>query len=193
MTEQSFSLIPFPASHIPDVTVTGRFCYQDSIVSVSYTLAGDLGNIILPHPSARAGRRDGLWKQTCFEFFLALRNQPHYWEFNLSPSGDWNAYRMDAYRRIGFREETSVQRAQISVEKRAGTFNLEGTLDISQILQISQPLEVAITAVLQTKQGGESYWALTHPGPQADFHLRESFILTLATQTHPSGRSVPGG
>jgi hypothetical protein len=111
----------------------------------------------------------------------------------LSPSGDWNAYHMDAYRRVGFREETSIQRAQLRVERRAGTFSLEGTVDIRPILQISRQIEVAITAVLRTKDGSESYWALAHPGPEADFHLRESFILTLAARTHPSGRSAPGG
>jgi len=38
---------------------------------------------------------------------------------------------------------------------------------------------VAITAVLQSRDGTCSYWALLHPGPEADFHRREGFALRL--------------
>jgi hypothetical protein len=33
--------------------------------------------------------------------------------------------------------------------------------------------------VIQTQDRHETYWALVHPQPQADFHLRDSFILEL--------------
>ena len=42
-------------------------------------------------------RTDGLWEATCFELFLLDANGG-YFEFNFSPSGQWAAYRFDAYR-----------------------------------------------------------------------------------------------
>ncbi len=116
---------------------------------------------------------------TCFEFFLAIQGQPQYWEFNMSPSGDWNVYCMNAYRRIGFGEETSIQRLQFEVRKETGLLILDATINLTPLLSEQQPLEVSVTAVIQTKDGDETYWALTHPAPQADFHLRESFICPL--------------
>ena len=36
-----------------------------------------------------------------------------------------------------------------------------------------------ITAVLELHSGEILYWALNHPGEQADFHLREGFALRV--------------
>jgi hypothetical protein len=192
MTEKSFSLIPFPAPNIPDVTITGNISYQNNLLALHYCLAGDLQAIFLPSFSARPSRRDELWKTTCFEFFLAIKGQPQYWEFNMSPSGDWNVYRMDAYRKVGFREEASMQRLPFEVRREEGVFALHAIVDLKPVLLESQPFEVGVTAVIQTKDGKETYWAMTHPAPDPDFHRRESFILAPAGQTHPSSRSVPG-
>jgi hypothetical protein len=89
-----------------------------------------------------------------------------------------------------------IQQVQFQTRKEASTFVLNAVVDLSPIFQHgfdSDLLEIAITAIIQTKDGNETYWALTHPAPQADFHRRESFILELAAQTHPSGQSAPGG
>ena len=110
----------------------------------------------------------------------------------MSPSGDWNVYRMDAYRRVGFSEETSIQRLQFEVRNELRVLTLNAATDLNPLVPLSQSLDVAITAVIQTQDGNETYWALSHPAPYADFHLRESFTLALAGQTHPSPQSAPG-
>jgi hypothetical protein len=195
MTAQHFSLIPFPAPAIPDITITGHISRQGNLLALRYLLTGKADDVFVPSPVEHSTRKDDLWTQTCFEFFLAIKGQPQYWEFNMSPSGDWNVYRMDAYRRVGFRKETSIQRLPFEAQKEANTFVLNAVVDLSPIFQpgfASELLEVGITAVIQKKDGKETYWALTHPAHGADFHLRESFILALAAQTHPLGQSAPG-
>ncbi len=192
MIQHSFSLIPFPASNAPKITITGVIARQNDVLALRYFLTGNIEEVFLPSLSAHPGRKDELWKTTCFEFFLAIKDQPRYWEFNMSPSGDWNIYRMDAYRRIGFREETSIQRLEFEAREEANTFTLDATVDLTSILPESALVEAGITAVIQTKDGHETYWALSHPAPQPDFHVRESFILVLAGRTHPSRQSAPG-
>ena len=194
MTEQPFSLIPFPAQNIPDITITGKISLQNDLLVLHYSLLGKIGNVLLPAASASPRRKNELWKTTCFEFFLAIKDQPGYWEFNMSPSGDWNVYRMDAYRRAGFREETSIQRLQLEAKREAGMFVLSAAIDLNPIFQhgfASQLLEAGITAIIQTKDGDETYWALAHPAPYADFHLRESFTLALAGETHLAQQPAP--
>jgi hypothetical protein len=110
----------------------------------------------------------------------------------MSPSGDWNVYRMDAYRRIGFREETAIQRLPFEVRNEAAVFQLSALVELHPILQPNQSLEFGITAIIQTTDRNETYWALSHPAPSADFHLRESFSLGLAEQAHLPQQSVPG-
>jgi hypothetical protein len=188
---QAFSLIPFPAPTIPEITITGNISRQNNLLALHYSLAGNLADIFLPSPAMPASRKDELWKTTCFEFFLGIKEQPQYWEFNISPSGDWNAYHMDAYRRVGFREEMSIQRLQLEAREEAGRFTLVTSVDLKPILRADQLLEVSITAVIQSREGNETYWALLHPASYADFHLRESFILALAGQNHPAPQSAP--
>ena len=52
-------------------------------------------------------------------------------------------------------------------------------VDLGKIVSVNQVLEVAITAVIKQIGGEVTYWALTHRGTKADFHLRESFIIEL--------------
>lgn len=193
MTEQSFSLVPFPASNIPEIKIMGSVSRQGDFLAVNYMLTGDLEKIVLPPASVHSGRQAELWKTTCFEFFVAIKDQPRYWEINLSPSGAWNIYRMDAYRRAGFREETSIQRLPFEVQGEAGTLILKATVDLSPLFQPADDLEAGVTAVIQTKRGIETYWALVHPASEPDFHRRESFILALAGQTHPLAQSALDG
>jgi hypothetical protein len=193
MSEHFFSLIPFPASNIPAISITGGISLQDRFLSLHYSVAGNIDEILLPRLSARPSRRNDLWKATCFEFFLAIKDQPGYWEINLSPSGDWNVYRMDAYRRIGFREETAISELPFEFMKRADGYSLGLSLDLMFLPPSHQGLQMAITAIIQTKAGDETYWALAHPAPQADFHLIESFILALAGPARLSARAASGG
>lgn len=193
MIEQSFSLIPFPAPGIPTIQITGSISLQGQTLALHYSMAGHIEEVLLPQISSSPGRKDELWQETCFEFFLAIGDQPGYWEFNISPSGDWNVYRMDAYRRVGFREETSIQKLHFEMEKQADLFHLHVTVDLLPILRHDELLmEIGIAAVVQTKDHNTTYWALAHPALQADFHLRESFTLALAGQTDPARPSSPG-
>ena len=180
MTGQPFSLIPFPGTNVPDITITGKILRQNNVLTIHYALHGKIEDIFLTTPSVIPTRKEELWKTTCFEFFLAVKDLLQYWEFNLSPSGDWNVYHMDTYRRIGFREETLIQRLQFETQYEMNRFLLNADVDLNSMIQVEQLLEVGVTAVIQTKMGSETYWALTHPAPEPDFHQRESFVLALA-------------
>jgi hypothetical protein len=177
LTRQSFSLIPFSAQDVPTITINGQIARQSSTFYIRYVLAGDLGAISLPSLNANPARKDELWRRTCFELFLAIKNTSQYWEFNMSPSGNWNVYVMDAYRQVGMRQETRIQRIPFDVRKEADGLSLEMAINLGPIIASKKPIEVGIASVMQTKNGKETYWAMLHPRPEADFHARESFVL----------------
>ena len=166
---------------------------QGTRLRVRYSLAGDIHSVLLPAESGNPSRKGELWKQTCLEFFLALKGRPRYWEFNFSPSGDWNVYRMEGYRRIDFREEASIQHVRPEISRGSDGLTLDIAVDISSIVQDGESLEMSVTAVIQTKDGNETYWALTHPASQADFHDRRGFILAPERPTHSLKQSDPVG
>ena len=173
----NFKLVPFPSSILPAITITGKIARTDNQLSIHYEAGGELEDIALPAPSDSVSRKHDLWKTTCFEFFLAVQGQPQYWEFNMSPSGNWNVYFMDVYRQVNMREETAFTQLpfEFSVAKNSMYLNL--SVNVTPIVKPDHDLEIGIAAIIQTKAGDESYWALAHPGPQADFHLREGFTL----------------
>jgi hypothetical protein len=179
MTEYSFSLIPFPDPDIPAIAISGWIARDRHLLAIHYSIAGDIETLVIPRPAAHPARQSELWTSTCFEFFLALPDQPHYWEINLSPSGDWNVFQMDAYRRAGFREEPRIEMVQFTFHRDTTQCTMDSTIDLYPIIAPGELIEAGITAVIKTIRGNETYWALAHPGPQADFHLRESFILAL--------------
>ncbi len=193
MIEHAFTLIPFDAPHIPVISLRGKLSLKNHILTLHYSLAGEIESVLLPPASLTPGRTDELWKATCFEFFLAIKDQPGYWEFNMSPSGNWNVYRMEAYRRIGFREEAAISELPFEFRQGPDGFFLDVAVDLGFLIPSEESFQMGITAIIQTKDGGETYWALTHPAPDADFHRRESFILALARQTHPWGQSARDG
>ena len=175
---KTFALIPYPAPNIPAVEVTGTVMRQENILSINYSVQGDIENILLPISVAPA-RKDDLWRATCFEFFIAIKDQPRYWEFNMSPSGNWNVYAMDAYRQVNMREELAFTELSFEFIKTKDEVLLDISVDLNPMLQPENILQISVTTIVQTTDGNETYWALAHHGQYADFHLRESFVIEL--------------
>ena len=120
----SFDLIPYPAENLLHIKITGDIERAGTQLSARYTLSGEINSVLFPTPSITPIRKHDLWKATCFEFFIAPAGQPQYWEFNLSPSGNWNVYRMDAYRQVNMREEEKVTSLPFTFQKTDTQINL---------------------------------------------------------------------
>jgi hypothetical protein len=180
MSDRSFSLQPFSASSpLPDIEITGQIARHSNTLTIAYQLVGALAEIAIASPSASPTRQHELWQETCFEFFLGTPNSPQYWEVNLSPAGDWNVYRFESYR-AGMEEEMAFESLPFSVQTRSNAFMLDLKLNLDSIVSEETKLHMAISTVIQTQNGEISYWALTHPGLEADFHRRDSFAISLS-------------
>ena len=173
----TFKLIPYPTNKLPKIGITGELIRAGDIIFIHYEVDGEIDRILLPAKSLSPSRKENLWKATCFEFFIAISNQQEYWEFNMSPSGNWDIYKMDAYRRVGFQEEVALTKLPFVFRKAENKLSLDILVDVSPILPPQQKVQIGITAIIQTTDGYETYWALAHPGKQADFHLRDSFLI----------------
>jgi hypothetical protein len=177
MNEQTFELMPFSAvSALSDLKIGGFVGRDRNILKIRYSLMGPLETVAIPPSVDKPSRKNGLWEKTCFEFFLGVRNTFKYWEFNLSPAGHWNIYRFDDYRH-GMQEEAAIVSLPFSVEGTINSLLLVLELNLDQLVPADRRLEMAISTVIKTKDFAIGYWALTHPGAQADFHRRDSFTI----------------
>ena len=141
-------------------------------------------------------RMDGLWQHTCFEAFLGISGSNAYWEFNLSPSLDWNVYRFTSYRKgqqadptyacmplqvIGPRSAPAAGDCRLAAPRAMLELELTCALppDLDDLVSSSPSLDLGLSAVLEARDGALSYWALNHPGTEPDFHDRRGLSLRL--------------
>lgn len=184
MASEIFFLEPFEALALDTtLSISGMVTLEGTKLTIAYLLSGDLEKVAIAPLGSGGGRRDRLWEQTCFEFFLAsgpeqTKNTP-YWEFNLSPSGDWNVFALDGYRQ-GLREEEAIAHLSFSVERRPESIYLDlWEMEVSDLVNVEQPLWIGVSAVIILRDEKQTYWAIAHPGSEADFHHPESFVLCL--------------
>ena len=148
----------------------------DGALALRYEVLGDENKLLIPAPQP-PGAADGLWQHTCCEAFVAAVDGVEYHEFNFSPSGQWAIYRFSAYRERDAGYQPSVA-PTIGFQRRPDGFRLDALL-ARELLPAARQFHIGLTAVIEAAAGGKSYWALAHGAAQPDFHLRQSFVLTL--------------
>ncbi|WP_291065529.1 DOMON-like domain-containing protein [Hydrogenophaga sp.] len=152
-----------------------------------YRLLGEVSGLRLP-AAATPGPADDLWRRCCLEAFVACPGQTAYHEFNFSPSGQWAAYPFDAVRvRAVAQAARPPQPApELRWQRSADELKLLAWLP-GAALPESAPacgLQLGLSAVIETRCGQLSYWALRHPGERPDFHHRGGFVLHVPHNTN---------
>ncbi len=175
----NFALQPFPTtSKLPQIEINGRVNRKDQMLSIEYQLFGDLNAISIAPLANVPSRQFQLWEATCFEFFIGIPGDRNYWEFNLAPSGDWAVFALDDYRQ-GLRDELAFTSLPFQVDRYPNYITLSLEFDLSELILAEQDLELSVTTVVKSSQGELSYWAIAHSDKEADFHLRDSFLIKL--------------
>jgi hypothetical protein len=170
---QEFVLQPFePVAY--DWQITGSYHYRDHQLLLKYLVTGDLSQLVIPEQQSNIQRVTGLWEATCCEFFLAPAQCSEYWEFNMSPNGNWQVFKLDSYRQ-GLREEAAVESLPTTVAVIEREMSLTVSIYLSVLMPPETAWEISVTAVMQDLNKDYSYWAINHAGVEADFHLRQSF------------------
>ena len=143
-------------------------------LDLRFIAAGRIAEILLPDPSD-AGRADELWRTTCFEAFIRSVGEQGYRELNFSPSRRWAAYEFDGYR-AGMREAALITPLRITLDIEVKRM----VQDVSLELDLGDgPSELGLSAIIETRGGAKSYWALIHPANEPDFHNPACFAADL--------------
>ncbi|MBD3730552.1 MAG: DOMON-like domain-containing protein [Sphingomonadales bacterium] len=140
---------------------------------VRFRIEGEISRIKIPF-FAPPGRADDLWKTTCFECFWQHEGSRGYREFNFSPSSEWAAYDLEDYR-------TGYSNPEVAAVAVACAYNGdELTLHANIGAVLPLPAHVALTAVIEDRDGGMEYWSLAFPPGAPDFHHPACRTLKLA-------------
>ena len=159
----------------PTIDLSVKVDRRGNFLVLRYEMTGAIESVLIAEPEYPT-RQMGLWETTCFECFFGVPGQNWYWEVNLSTAGYWNVFKLDGYR-SGLREELAIEALSVSVNRSA--FALETQFDLSLLGLEDSELELSVTAVIADILGEISYWAVCHAGVEADFHLRDSFVIQM--------------
>jgi hypothetical protein len=177
-------LTPHPSTPLPpgwSLEVEQR-ALPDGI-ELAWRLRADMTRIRIP-PPRDPRRRDGLWRHTCFECFVADPRGAGYREFNFSPSSEWAAYSFTDYRqgmapldlpvapRIERLPSADGLQLQVTLPRAALGASVDGGVARRRC---------ALAAVIEHVDGAISYLALAHPAARPDFHHAGGFTGVLET------------
>lgn len=167
-----------PASAIEGISVSVERL-PDARLALRYRLSGDVSTLVLP-ALAPPERADELWKTTCFEAFLKRPDHDRYLEFNFSPSTRWAVYLFDSYR-SGMRDLPNAAVARTDLRMDTAGFELGILIDLPGTGEEWQAIDLAIglSAIVETRDGTKSHWALAHPPGDPDFHHGDCFAGIL--------------
>ena len=179
MTETALQCHPLSEDGFVDGIAVQVACAEDGALHIKYTLHGLIEEIDFPK-AAQPERRDGLWKNTCFELFCGRADDGSYVEFNFAPSGQWAAYAFAGYRE----GMTELACAPPHIDCSAGEslFEMTVTVDLPESLRTVDVM-AGFSAVIADKHGRTAYWALAHPPGKADFHHKDCFALQLEARS----------
>jgi hypothetical protein len=164
-------------AHLSNIKLDGQARWKGGNLELHYYLNYSDDDVMLPASRESEPQRcDGLWEHTCFEAFVGKPGDQGYWEINLSPSGDWNYYRLSGYRE-NLQADTTVEKLAITLEKNESGLELSCTVPLGALIESDTSLEISLTAVLEHPTQGCSFWAWKHSGKEADFHLRDSLRI----------------
>jgi hypothetical protein len=164
-------------SHTPieHLSIEGSLKLTNKKIELNFLLKGELEHYLFPQPKEQK-RLDELWKESCFELFLAGDDKSYY-ELNFSPSFGWNFYLLNGYR--GEPKELEVlNEPKMRYEKREDKFSIYFELE-SKNLNFEKFTHCNLATILLTKEKKRTFWAIEHLKDRADFHDRESFVKII--------------
>jgi hypothetical protein len=80
---------------------------------------------------------------------------------------------------MGIVGEVSAPRFQVRTTARTCELKISLATDQVEGLRANARWRLGLSAVIEDKAGGKSYWALAHPPGKADFHHADSFAREL--------------
>jgi len=175
--QRHFSLHPMEDACSLTFAVGGIVSRTRQELTVRFEVRGELAEISVPPPAEKKERRHNLWRETCFEVFFRRQQEKAYRELNLSPAGHWNAYFFDDCR-LGMRQDTEIYDLQSSFRRESSRLELTLSVDLAGLGMVDSPLQLGLSTVILSNLG-VTYWALSHCGPQPDFHNRKAWLFLV--------------
>jgi hypothetical protein len=157
-----------------DTTINASIEILDSKLKLNYQVVGDISKYHFPSKTTQQ-RANNLWLDTCFELFIANRNEDSYWEINISPSTKWNSYHFTRYKEE-MRESNLFLTPQIKIEKQKNKYELFFETTFSRGV-LKEKLDINLSVILLDHKGKRNFYTINRRNDSPDFHDRATFAI----------------
>ncbi|MFM7734908.1 MAG: DOMON-like domain-containing protein [Alphaproteobacteria bacterium] len=178
-------LFAHASSPMPGIAVVARVrCVGPGLLDLDWEIVGDLASLRLPAPG-KPRAADDLWRHTCLEAFVRPAGSRAYAEVNVDPSRAYAVYRFRAYRErddAAWPGARPLAPTRIEVRREERRLFLAARFDAGAALgdpAAAGPLDVGLSAVIETVDGRIAWFALRHADGKPDFHHDRAFALRL--------------
>ena len=154
-----------------NIVIEASLEVEQKRVKVEYKITGELNNYIFEQPSKQQ-RANELWKATCFELFIAPKEELNYWELNISPSTKWNLYAFDNYKEH-MREEKNISIPNIKITQKEDTYLISCELNLGMEGFSPEQSNFNLTVILLDKNHVRHFYSINRKDGIVDFHNRD--------------------
>ncbi len=147
---------------------------EENKIKIKYEIIGDLLSYNFPKVTKQK-RANELWRDTCFELFIANYSSEEYYEINTSPSTEWNAYHFTSYKNeMKASDVFSVPNISFYQLDKRYEFSFEMTFrkDIFE-----KELLVNLAVILLDQKGIRHFYTIHRQNKSPNFHDREWHTL----------------
>lgn len=173
-------LIPFSRKEYP-FEFNSTVSFLENCIKIDYIITGDISSIVIEKCNATPQRLIGLWKKTCFEFFLRSGKYKEYMEFNFSSSLNWNCFNFNSETK-DLTEWNIINTPKVKIVKTEDRIEMNVIIEKVNLALAHQDFkksEYSTTAVLliEDEKGDiiETFWAIKHADMKPNFHHPESY------------------
>ena len=146
-------------------------------VNIEYRVTGEIDNYIFETfmesealmrlKSSSPIRANNLWKSTCFELFIAPKENLNYWELNISSSTKWNFYAFDSYKE-NMREERDISIPNIEIVQKENLYFISCEFNLREIIPKQSNFNLAV--ILLDRNCVRHFYSINRKGGVVDFH-----------------------
>ena len=141
-------------------------------MKIEYEIIGDLSSYSFPKKTKQK-RANELWKDTCFELFIANYSSTEYYEINTSPSTEWNAYHFTSYKKE-MRESDLFSPPRISFYQSDNRYTFSFEMTFRKNI-FDKELLINLAVILLDKEEKRHFYSINRQNSSPDFHNRELY------------------
>ncbi|SFV50560.1 hypothetical protein MNB_SV-12-26 [hydrothermal vent metagenome] len=142
---------------------------QPSRLKIEYEIINNLSSYHFPKETKQQ-RANELWRDTCFELFIANHSSTEYYELNISPSTQWNAYHFKSYKEE-MRETDVFSTPSIISHQLDKSYNLSFEMAFQEDIFVKK-LSINLAVILLDKEEMRHFYAINRCKESPDFHDR---------------------